>query len=99
MLLKAVLGFNGFILPQQLSHILSPLSSAGVHFEVTQLMNKFRALGFILIGFILVLGFKNTSEKMDTFKPTLINAIFVVTLFIYSVLNLTKASVFLYFKF
>lgn len=99
LLIKAMLGLNGFILPEQLSHVLSPLSTVGVHFGGTPLKDKYQALGLIILGFIIILGFKNTSEKMKTFKPTLIYAIFIAIIFVYSILNLTKVSEFLYFKF
>ncbi|EFM11153.1 membrane bound O-acyl transferase MBOAT family protein [Paenibacillus curdlanolyticus YK9] len=99
LLLKAVLGLNGFILPEQLSHFLRPLSAVGMQFAVTPLMNKFHALGLIAIGFIIVLGFKNTSERMENFKPKLTHAFFIAIVLVYSILNLTKASAFLYFKF
>ncbi|MNE61356.1 hypothetical protein D3C80_1565640 [compost metagenome] len=71
----------------------------GVRFESTPLKDKYQAIGLIILGFIIILGFKNTSEKMKTFKPKLIYAIFIVIIFVYSVLNLTKVSEFLYFKF
>lgn len=99
MLIQAMLGFNGFILPEQLSHLLRPLADIGIRFESTPLMDKYRALGLIVIGFVLILGFKNTSEQMKTFKPTVKHALFITVLFIYAVLHLTKESPFLYFKF
>lgn len=99
LLIKAMLGFSGFILPEQLNHYLSPLSNVGFFFESTPLKDKARALGLIILGFLIVLGFKNTSEKMKSFKPTLIYAIFIVIILVYSILNLTKVSEFLYFKF
>ncbi|WP_237391974.1 MBOAT family O-acyltransferase [Paenibacillus dendrobii] len=98
-LIKAMLGCNGFILPEQLSEFLSPLSTLGIQFESTPLMNKVRALNFIILGFLIVLGFKNTSEKMKTFRPTLIYALFIAIILVYSIINLTKVSEFLYFKF
>jgi len=97
--IKAMLGFNGFILPEQLSHILSPLTAAGIRFESTPLQDKVQALGYILLGLILVLGFKSTSQQMKTFQPTFFRAIFIIIIFVYSILNLTKVSEFLYFKF
>lgn len=99
MLIEAMLGLNGFILPDQLSQILYPLEILGVHFESTPLKDKFRALGLIVIAFLIVLGFKNTSEKMTTFKPNIIYTFFIVIIFVYSVLHLTNATEFLYFKF
>lgn len=98
-LIKAMLGFNGFILPERLSGVLHPLTSVGIAFANTPLKGKFHAVGFILLGLTIVLLFKNTSEKMKSFKPTFIYAIFIIIILIYSILNLTKVSEFLYFKF
>lgn len=99
LLIKAMLGFNGFILPEQLSQILSPLSSIGIRFESTPLQDKLQTLGYILLGFIIVLGFKSTSDQLKSFQPSFIRAIFIVFIFIYSILNITRVSEFLYFKF
>lgn len=94
-----MLGFQGFTLPEQLSGTLHPLTNFGVVFASTPLKDKYQALGLIIVGLLIVLLFKNTSEKMKSFKPTYIYAVFIVIIFIYSVLNLTKISEFLYFKF
>lgn len=99
LLIKAMLGFNGFILPEQLSQVLHPLTTVGVVFASTPLMDKYQAVGLILLGLFIVLFFKNTSEKMKSFRPTFIYAIFTIIIFIYSVLSLNKVSEFLYFKF
>ncbi|MBH5319411.1 MBOAT family protein [Paenibacillus sp. GSMTC-2017] len=99
LLLKAMFGLNGFILPEQLSPLLNFFTAFGFSFEATPLKDKYRAIGLIIISFIIVLGFKNSSEKLDTFKPTLLNALFIVVLLIYSIISLTKATEFLYFNF
>lgn len=99
LLIHAMLGFNGFILPEQLAQVLRPLTTIGILFESTPLKDKFRALGLIILGFIIVLGFKNTSEKIKTFKPSLLYAFLIIIILIYSIINLTKVSEFLYFKF
>ncbi|RTE08147.1 MBOAT family O-acyltransferase [Paenibacillus whitsoniae] len=98
-LLGAMLGYNGFILPMQLDAWLHPLTNIGFKFTSTPLRDKYQALGLILIGLIIVLAFKNTSEKMQSFKPKITYTIFVVVLIIISVINLAKISEFLYFKF
>jgi len=99
LLLKALLGINGFILPEQLAPFLNFLTTIGFSFESTPLKDKFRALGMIIISFIIVLTFKNTSEKLNSFKPTLLNALFIIIILIYSIINLTKVTEFLYFNF
>lgn len=97
--LEALFGVNGFILPEQLHEPLNVLSNFGIRFESTPLQNKYKALGYVVLSLFIVLGFKNTSEKMNDFKPSLPTAIFIVLLFVYSILHLTEVSEFLYFNF
>ena len=58
----------------------------------------FTPLWFV-VGFILVLGFKNSMEKMDTFKKTKYFLIINLILFIYALMMMNKVSEFLYFNF
>ncbi|MHA6483021.1 MBOAT family O-acyltransferase [Paenibacillus sp. strain BS8-2] len=99
LIIKALFGLNGFILPEQLAPYLSSFTPVGLHFEATPLKDKVRALAFLIVGLILVTGFKNTAEKANSFKPTLITAIFIIIIFIISIMNLTNVSEFLYFNF
>jgi len=97
--LEALLGLNGFILPQQLQEPLNTLTEFGIRFESTPLQNKYKALGYVVLSLIIVLGFKNTAEKMEKFKPSYPMLIFVVLILFYSILHLTQVSEFLYFNF
>jgi hypothetical protein len=54
---------------------------------------------WFVVGFILVLGFKNSMEKMDTFKKTKYFLIINLILFIYALMMMNKVSEFLYFNF
>lgn len=56
-------------------------------------------VGFFAIAYILLLGFKNAKEKMDTFKPTLRNSITTVILLVWSIFSMSGMSTFLYFNF
>lgn len=98
-LIKAMLGLHGFTLPEQLNAFLHPLTIVGFQFASTPLKDKYQAVGLILLGMVIVLVFKNTSERMKSFKHSFSYALFVIIIFIYSILNLTKVSEFLYFKF
>ncbi|MCT7602584.1 MBOAT family protein, partial [Aliarcobacter butzleri] len=54
---------------------------------------------FIVLGLITVLAFKNSMEKMISFKPTYFNLLFSFIFIIYSIFQLNKISEFLYFNF
>jgi len=99
MLIKAMLGLQGFILPEQLGQVLAPLKGMGILFESTPLKEKYQAVGMIIAGLLLVLLFKNTSEQAQSFKPNWKHTLFILVILIYSILNLTRVSEFLYFRF
>ena len=54
---------------------------------------------WLFFAFILVLFFKNSMEKRDSFKPNYKLAFLTVFCFIFAVLSLNKVSEFLYFNF
>nr|WP_237163513.1 MBOAT family O-acyltransferase [Paenibacillus sp. BIHB 4019] len=98
-LFKALFGFQGFTLPIGLSNLLSPLASYGIQFVPTPINENWKYAALIGIGFIIVLCFKNSSEKMAAFKPNFFHALFFILILVYALLNLTKISEFLCFKF
>ena len=53
----------------------------------------------LLVGFLLILVFKNSIEKVKTFKPNLYHSLFMISLLMMSILRLSKESEFLYFNF
>lgn len=55
--------------------------------------------GFFVIAYIILLGFNNAKEKMDTFKPTLRNSITTVVVLTWSIFSMSGMSTFLYFNF
>jgi len=99
LMLKAMFGLNGFILPEQLAPFMNILTHIGFTFEATPLKDKYRALALIVLSLVIVLAFKNSSEKLNLFKPNLLNALFIIIILIYSIINLTNVSEFLYFNF
>ncbi|MFF2890597.1 MBOAT family O-acyltransferase [Paenibacillus sp. NPDC057967] len=98
-MIKAMLGLSGAILPVQFDSLLQPFTQLEIRFEATPLEHKAIALFYIIIGFVLILCFKNTSEKAAVFKPSLINALYIILIFIYTIMNLNRISEFLYFNF
>nr|WP_236096469.1 MBOAT family O-acyltransferase [Helicobacter sp. MIT 11-5569] len=60
-----------------------------------------RALGLLILAFVLVLGFSNSMQKLDSFKPNLKQAIFTGILFYAALVSLavTPYVEFIYFNF
>ncbi len=55
--------------------------------------------GYMLAAWFLVLCCKNTTEKLQTFRPGMINSLFTVCVFLWSLLSFSEVSTFLYFNF
>lgn len=54
---------------------------------------------FFIITFVIILGTKNTYEKLNTFKPTFGRVIKTIILIVWSIISLSGISTFLYFNF
>ncbi|MDN5048558.1 MBOAT family protein, partial [Aliarcobacter butzleri] len=63
------------------------------------ILGKDKTTIFIVLGLITVLVFKNSMEKMISFKPTYFNLLVSFIFIIYSIFQLNKISEFLYFNF
>ncbi len=99
--LKGMFGLSGVILPNALANKLESLSEYGVDFGGAFFAihgDKFTPLWFVM-GFILVLGFKNTMEIRDSYILSYKTIFLSALLFSYGVLSLNKISEFLYFNF
>lgn len=64
---------------------------------ITEYPNIWIILYFVVAVFI-ILGSKNSYEKMIKFKPSIVNAITTVLLFIWCIISLGKVNIFLYFN-
>jgi alginate O-acetyltransferase complex protein AlgI len=54
---------------------------------------------WITFGFVLILAFKNSMEKINSFKVNKKTVLLNILLFVFGVLSLNKVSEFLYFNF
>ena len=54
---------------------------------------------WIIFGFVLILAFKNSMEKINSFKVNKKTVLLNILLFVFGVLSLNKVSEFLYFNF
>ena len=99
--LSSMFSLNNIVLPEKYFKFLESYSevyfSYGIVYE--NILGKSKTTAFILVGFILVLAFKNSMQKRTSFKVSYYSLSFSLLLFIYTVLSLNKISEFLYFNF
>lgn len=98
---KGMVGFNGVILPPKLIEMFPNLNThlKVIAFSDLPLNDVTSAVKYIVIGFIIILCFKNSVQLMEKFKPTWYTLLFTFALFLYSILHLARVSEFLYFNF
>jgi D-alanyl-lipoteichoic acid acyltransferase DltB (MBOAT superfamily) len=106
-ILSGMIGINGFALPENYLVYLNYidglgdyLSTQGWLFMTMSLFKGIEEVAHLFLLLILVWYFPNTQQFMKSqWKPSLIWAISLTTLSIYTILNLTRMSEFLYFQF
>ncbi|RLA74277.1 MAG: MBOAT family protein, partial [Epsilonproteobacteria bacterium] len=99
--LGSMFSLDNIVLPNFLASKLSILTNHGVEFGgfATNLAAGKDLIVWLIIGFILLLVFKNSMEKLETFKLNYKTIVFSVIAFMGGVLSLNKVSEFLYFNF
>jgi alginate O-acetyltransferase complex protein AlgI len=99
--LKGMAGLSGVVLPSFLSEKFYFFSSFGVEFGgfVVNINGDNYTPLWILAGFVIVLFFKNSMEKMNSFVISYRTLFFCSSIFIYSICSLNNVSEFLYFNF
>lgn len=58
-----------------------------------------QAVFYIIVGFIMIITFKNSMEMVKRFRPNVLFLLISSVIFTYAVLHLNKTSEFLYFNF
>jgi len=99
---RGMIGLNGIIFDDKYEKYLYFLHSCKqVTFGgITQnIGNDSDILIWVIIGFILILLFKNSNQKLDNFKFNYTTVLISVIAFISAVLSLNKVTEFLYFNF
>ena len=99
--LSGMIGLTGIVLKDKLEQKLHFLSDYGIEFGkvTTHIGGDSDSLKLILIGFIIILVFKNSMQYLKIFTLTYITVVYSSFLFTWSVLSLRKISEFLYFNF
>ncbi len=100
-LLRGMVGLNGFEIPSQLNALIPDLTllSIGYGDFFTNALFEIKVFGYLLIGFVVCLVFRNSNQIIKNMrfevKWVIVNAI----LFYVAVLNLGRGEIFLYFNF
>ncbi len=100
--LNSMFSLNNVVLPEKYFKFLIDYNEGYFKFGIVyeNILGKDKTTTFIIIGFIIILVFKNSMEKMTTFysRPYFFT-IFGIIIFYYSISNMTKYTEFLYFNF
>jgi alginate O-acetyltransferase complex protein AlgI len=100
--LGAMFSLDNVVLPERLSSKLSFLSNYGIEFGVWAKDisgNDWTAI-WLISGFIMILFFKNSIQKIEKFKTNTITAFYISFALYYSFISMiSKKSEFLYFNF
>ncbi|WP_415498596.1 MBOAT family O-acyltransferase, partial [Arcobacter aquimarinus] len=99
--LSSMFSLDNVVLPQKYFKFLAEYNEVYFNFGTVyeNILGKDNTTVFIIVGFIVVLAFKNSMEKMYKFKPTYFNLFLSFSFIIYSIFQLNKISEFLYFNF
>jgi len=99
--LGGMFSLDNVVLPGFLASKLAILTNYGVEFGsfFTNIQGGKDTIVWLIVGFILILFFKNSMEKMKLFKPTAINSFIFIIAFTISFYKLSGYSEFLYFRF
>lgn len=99
--LSAMFSLNAIVVPKYLANQLWFLKQYDI--EISTKWRDFWGDEWILVcmivSFILILGFKNSSEKLESFKPTALTAMAIGVLFFVASISINVESEFLYFNF
>jgi len=99
--LGSMFSLGNIVLPNPLANKLAFLSSYGVEFGgFTSDLNAGKDLiVWLFVGFTLILFFKNSMEKLKSFKPNNKHLYFTIYALFASIIFLSAESEFLYFNF
>jgi len=99
--LNSMFSFDSITLPSSLSSKLNFLMDYGVKFDglFINISAGKELFIWLFISFIIVFAFKNSMERLDSFKPNFINSFIFIFAFLFSFYKLSGYSEFLYFRF
>lgn len=100
-ILRGMVGLNGVVLPQALARVLPDLSAWGIVFGdyISGVGGSVMTPIWLLLGFAIVLMFKNSVEKMEAFEPNGHRLALAANCFAISLFGMYQVTEFLYFNF
>jgi alginate O-acetyltransferase complex protein AlgI len=99
--LTGMVGMNGIVLPEGLSHTLSGLREWGVEFGLSlrNIEGDIKTPLMIIVFLLLSLLYKNSNEWVAGVRPNFLNLAIFCTVTLSSILFLSPYSEYLYFRF
>ena len=99
--LGSMFSLDNIVLPNQLASKLAFLSKYNIEFGgfLANIQGDKDTVVWLITGFILILFFRNSMEKLKDFNPTVTNSIIFIIAFTISFYKLSGYSEFLYFRF
>lgn len=98
---KGMLGVNGLGLTDYVNHAFSSFKrfQVALKYWLGNIDGNIHTLAFIIVCLALSIYFRNSNDMEQRFSPTWKNACLLGVLSLYAILNLQKASQFIYFNF
>lgn len=99
--LKGMFGMNGVVFPESFASSLSMLKAYGIQFGkvLSNIGGEGRLVYLFFVFLLLSILFKNSNELVSHLTPSRKTSFFLALLTLYALLNLQKASEFVYFTF
>jgi len=99
--LGSMFSLDNVVIKEKFADSLSFLLEYNVKFEEVMKMTNDGSgiIKWLVVGFVIVLLFKNSIDKLKTFQPNIINSIIFIFVFTISFYKLSGYSEFLYFIF
>ncbi|MDK2047752.1 MBOAT family O-acyltransferase [Aliarcobacter butzleri] len=99
--LGSMFSLDNVVLPEKYFKFLAEYNDIYFKFGSVydNILGKDKTTIFIIIGFILIIFFKNSMEKMITFKPSYFNLIYMIIILLVGISMMSNISEFLYFNF
>jgi D-alanyl-lipoteichoic acid acyltransferase DltB (MBOAT superfamily) len=95
---KGMLGLSGFVMPKGLIST-STLRSWDIKYGSYMTNDENLILALIIIGFFIVLRFKNSNELLDSFTESKTKAFMTAGMFVLCIFGLNRLTEFIYFNF
>jgi alginate O-acetyltransferase complex protein AlgI len=98
---KGMFGINGLGMTEQITHAFRSFKrfQLALNHWLGNIDGNFQTLAIIIVCLILSIYFRNSNDMEERFTPNWKNACFLSVLSLYAMLNLQKASQFIYFNF